>query len=426
MHTHHALARGLSAILILTLAATGAPADWPGFRGPKGLATSADRGLPLKWGPNENVFWKAKQPGPGASSPVVVGDRVFVTSWSGYAASADDRGTMEKLTRHLVCLDRATGKTLWQKDVPAKTPDTDYSKMVREHGYATHTPVTDGERVYVFFGRTGVYAYDLSGKELWSKEVGKYFNTFGSGASPVLHKNLLIVVASVESSAMVALDKHTGKEVWRVKGLSDCWATPLLVETQAGTTELVVNGPAVVEGYNPETGESLWSCETLTTSYVSAMPLTRNGIVYVMGAGSEGRMFQAVRTGGKGDVTGSHRLWRQKVGASYTSPVLAGDHFYFFSGFAYCLRVDTGEVVFQERLPGLGNEYASPVVADGKIYLFTRSGKAFVLAPKDKLEILATNDLGDGHGFTASPAVSGGKLFVRNQAYLYCLGEKGR
>jgi outer membrane protein assembly factor BamB len=420
--------RAISCILSLALflsSLTPSVADWPGFRGPNGQATSADRGLPLKWGPTENVVWKVKLPGPGASSPVVSGDRVFVTCYSGYGGAPGGQGDLAKLTRHLVCLDKNNGQIAWQKDVPAKVPDTDWSKMVREHGYATHTPVTDGERVYVFFGRTGVFAYDLTGKELWTKDVGRFFNTFGSGASPILHKNLLIVLASVENSAMVALDKLTGKEVWRVKGLSDCWATPLLVEVPGGGTELVVNGPATMEGYHPDTGAQLWSCDTLTTSYVSSMPLTRNGIVYVMGAGSEGRMFLAVRVGGKGDVTKSHVLWRQKVGASYTSPVLVGEHFYFFSAFAYCLKADTGEVVFQERLPGLGPEYASPVVADGKIYLFTRGRKGFVLASKGKLEVLATNDLGDEHGFIASPAVSGGRLFVRTNAYLYCLGEKG-
>ncbi len=420
----HAARRWFALVALLAFVSTTA-ADWPGFRGPNGLAVSTERGLPIKWGPNENVLWKAKLPGPGSSSPIVVGERVFVTCYSGYGEVPGQRGDMAKLTRHLVCLDRNKGHILWQKDVPAKVPDTDWSKQVREHGYATHTPASDGERVYTFFGRTGVFAYDLAGKELWNKEVGRLFNAFGSGASPVLHKNLLIVLASVESSSMVALDKLTGKEVWRVKGLSDCWATPLLVTAPGGRTELVVNGPAVIEGYNPDTGEQLWSCETLTTSYVSAMPLTRDGVVYVMGAGSEGRMFLAVRAGGKGDVTSSHVLWRQKVGASYTSPVLVGDRFYFFSGFAYCLKADTGEVVFQERLPALGNEYASPVVADGRIYLFTRARKGFVLAPKDKLDVLAVNELGDEHGFVASPAVSGGRLFVRTSGYLYCLGEKG-
>lgn len=422
---YHAATRLISAATLLVLVSA-TIADWPGFRGPNGLAVSADRGLPLKWGPNENIVWKVKLPGPGASSPIISGNRVFVTCYSGYGAAPDSKGDITQLKRHLVCLDRDSGKVLWQKDVPAKQPETDYAKMVREHGYATHTPATDGERVYAFFGRTGVFAFDVNGKELWNKDVGRFVNVFGSGASPVLYKDLLIVVASVESSSMVALDKRTGKEIWRVKGLSDCWATPLLVDAPGGKTELVVNGPAVIEGYNPDTGEQLWSCATLTTSYVSSMPLTRAGIVYVMGAGSEGRMFLAVRAGGKGDVTDTHAVWRQKVGASYTSPVLVGDRFYFFSALAHCLKADTGEPVFQERLPGLGNEYPSPVVADGRIYFLARSGRGFVLAPKDKLEVLAQNEPLDGGGFVASPAVSGGRLFVRNDTYLYCLGEKGK
>jgi outer membrane protein assembly factor BamB len=422
---HRAATRLLSLALGLFLVSN-TLADWPGFRGPNGLATSADRGLPIKWGPDENIFWKAKLPGPGASSPVVTGNRVFVTCYSGYGESRSTAGDISKLTRHLLCLDRGSGKLLWQKDVPAKQPETDIGKMVREHGYATHTPATDGERIYAFFGRTGVFAYDLTGKELWSKEVGKYVNAFGSGASPVLYKNLLIVNAAVEGSSLLALDKMTGKEVWRVKGLGDCWSTPLLVDVPDGKTELVLSEPAVVEGYNPDTGEQLWSCETLGTAYVSSMPLTRNGIVYLMTAGSDGRLFLAIRAGGKGDVTNSHVAWRQKVGASYTSPVLVNDRFYFFSAFAYCLKADTGEVVFQERLPGLGNEYPSPVVVDSHIYFFARSGRGFVLAPSDKLDVLAQNEPLEGGGFVASPAVSGGRLFVRNNEYLYCLGGKGR
>jgi hypothetical protein len=406
----------------LCLAAVGA--DWPAFRGPSNLGVSDEQGLPVKWTATDNVLWKVKLPGPGSSSPIIWGDKVFVTCWSGYGEGKGKKGDVKDLRRHLLCLDRKTGMTLWQKDVAAKLPELEYKTQVTQHGYATSTPVTDGERVYVYFGRTGALAFDMDGKELWHSELGKALNTFGTGGSPTLYKDLLIVNATVEGGALIALDKKTGKEVWKAKGLGDCWSTPVIVNLPNGKQEVVLNGPAALTGFDPANGKQLWECELITTAYASSTPLVKSDVIYVMNGGSGKRQFLAVRAGGKDDVTKTHILWQQEVGASYCSPVLVGDRLYFISGGVTCLKADTGDIVFQERLAGVGQEYGSPIAAEGKIVVFTRFQGAYVLAAKDKLEVIARNDLGDTSAFNASPAVSKGQLFIRSHENLYCLGQK--
>jgi outer membrane protein assembly factor BamB len=397
-------------------------ADWPGFRGPAGNGISDERGLPVKWSATENLVWKTKLPGPGASSPIVSGDRVFVTCWSGYGETKGAKGSLENLKRHLVCLDRKTGDILWKTESAAQLPELEYRTQVTQHGYTTSTPITDGERVYVYYGRSGAYAFDLNGKELWHADTGKMLNNFGSGASPILYRNLLIVNATIERGAIMAFDKSSGKEVWRTRVNGDCWATPVIVEVGGDKREVVLSSQGAVMGYDPDKGTELWEC-ILETGYASAMPAVKGDVVYVMGADSTGRTVAAIRAGGRGDVTKTHIIWKQqKVGAGYTSPLLIGDYLYFFSNQAVCVKAADGEVMFQERMAGLGTEYGSPVAADGRIYLFTRKGVGHVVAAKEKFEALAQNELGGD--FVASPAVSGGRLFIRDREFLYCIGAK--
>ena len=215
--------RASGAFLGLTILAfsTGtAPAgDWPRFHGPDGSGISPDtQPLPVKWSETENLKWKCKLPGPGSSSPIVVGQRVFVTCWTGYGMDRDNVGDQKDLRRHLICLDRDTGNVLWDKSVEPVLPEDPYSGNFTQHGYASHTPVSDGQRVYVFFGKTGVLAFDLDGKKLWQTSVGTGSGPHGWGtaSSPILYKNLVIVTASAESKSLVALNKETGKEVWRL------------------------------------------------------------------------------------------------------------------------------------------------------------------------------------------------------------------
>jgi outer membrane protein assembly factor BamB len=415
--------RRLLAVGLVLGAAVSAGANWPAFRGPHGDGISSEGSLPVKWSATENVVWKTALPGPGTSSPIVWGDRVFLTCDTGREEAR--KGDVEKIRRHLLCLDRANGKILWQKDVPPKLPENDYNQYLRQHGYASSTPVTDGERVYVFFGRTGVLAFDFTGKQLWHVEVGKYLNSWGSASSPILYKDLVIVNASVESGALVALDKKTGKRVWRAGGIRDCWCTPIVVDLPGGKQEIVLNTPGLMFGFDPDKGTKLWECEGITTSTPTSSPVAKDGVIYAMGASLEGtRAVIAVRAGGRGEVSKTHILWRQKGGTNHTSLLLYKGRLYYFSGLAACLKADTGAVVFQERLYDAQQEYDSPVVADGKIYMFTRRSGAYVLAPGDKLEVLAHNELGDRSTFNASPAVSGGRIYVRSDTHLYCLGVK--
>src|SRR5262245_47931560 len=202
-------ARKVLAAAVVLGALASAGADWPAFRGPRGDGVSPEGDLPVKWGPQDNVVWKTKLPGPGTSSPVVVGERVFVTCFTGHEAARS--GDVEKIRRHVVCVDRKTGAVRWHKEFAAKLPENDYNSYHREHGYSSSTPACDGERLYVFFGRTGVLAFDLDGNLVWQVEVGKGLNSWGSAGSPVLYRDLLIVNATVESGALVALDRKTGK-----------------------------------------------------------------------------------------------------------------------------------------------------------------------------------------------------------------------
>jgi outer membrane protein assembly factor BamB len=391
-------------------------ADWPGFRGPGHQGQAGTGDFPIVWGPQENVAWKTKLPGPGASSPVVKGERVFVTCFTGKKGP--------ELVRHLLCLERKTGKILWEQKRPAPQPENNYSGQLLQHGFATATPIVEEDRIYVNFCRGGVLAFNLEGKELWQRELGKFRNSFGSGASPSLHGDLLLVNATVEASALFALNKLTGETLWRAKIAGDCWATPVVVETAKGQKEVVLNCLAGLFGFDPDTGKELWFCETVG-GYVSSTPVVHKDILYIIGSNFGNKGAAAIRAGGRGDVTKTHVVWsNSKVGASYCSPLLIGERLFFFSGQATCLNSASGEVITQNRLDGVTQLYSSPIAAGGKIYLFTRNQGAHVLSADDKMTVLAHNDLGDTSAINASPAASDGALFIRSQDYVYCLRKK--
>jgi outer membrane protein assembly factor BamB len=406
----------LVALGTLVCAAAARADEWPGFRGPHGNGVADEKTMPVKWGPNENLAWKVKLPGPGASSPVVWGDRVFVTAFTGSKAS--------EIVRYVLCFDRKTGKERWRKDYPAPLPENDYARQVSQHGLTTATPVTDGQRLYVFFGRGGLHALDLDGKPLWQADLGADINVFGSGASPVLVGDRVIVNACAESRKLVALDKVSGKVLWQSVIDGMCWSTPAVVEPGGGKPEVVLNVGAGLYGFDAATGKELWNVDAMAT-YNSATPVVRDGIVYAMNQGQGEKEFLAVRGGGRGDVTKTHVVWSQpKAGASYTSPLLAGDRLFVFGGGAVALRVKDGEIVGKRNLEGLRSLYGSPILAGDRILLFTRSNGAYVLSADDKLEVLAHNHLGDDSDFNASPALVGGQIFMRSNEYLYCIGKQ--
>lgn len=402
--------------------APGRSADWSGFRGPGGMGVSAARDLPVTWSDTENIAWKVPLPGAGASSPIVFKDRIYLTCYTGFFVPGEDGGSKADLKRHLIALNRADGRTVWNKPVAAKLPEED---QIRDHGFAANTPAADADGVYVFFGKSGVFAFDHDGKQKWQADVGSKTHNWGTSSSPVIHGDLLFINASVESESLVALDRRTGKEKWRAGGIVESWNTPVVVTAKSGRKELIVACQGKVLAFHPETGQSLWSCKTDIGWYMVPSVVADNGIVYALG-GRSGVAALAVRTGGSGDVTESHRLWTSIKGSNVSSPVYLDGHLYWMHeqrGVAYCAKADTGEIVYEQRLERAGQVYSSALLANGKLYYLTREGRTFVLAAKPKFEQLAVNDLRDRSVFNGSPAVDGNRLLIRSDKFLYCIGK---
>lgn len=414
------------AVMLTALNATFARgAEWRQFRGPDGQGISDEKGLPVKWSAKENVVWRTQLPGPGTSSPMTVGKRVFVTCYSGYALEAKNPGDMNNLKRHIVCVDRGDGQIVWQRRFDPRLPEHQYAGEGTYHGYGSSTAASDGERLYIFFGKSGVFCFDLDGNQLWHALVGDRTNGWGSGNSPLLYKELVIINASVESGSLVALDKVTGKEVWKAGGISSSWNTPVLVPVPNGETELVVSVQDRMLGFDPNTGKELWQAEGVHR-YCCPSVVAHDGVVFAIGGGSTSL---AVRAGGRGDVSKTHGLWRDNRGSNVSSPVYLDGHIYWASdsgGVVTCQEAATGKTVYQQRLePGSGLIYASPILADGKLYFVSQLKGTYVVTAKPEFELLAHNVFEDDDSRTnASPAVSNGQLLLRTDRALYCIGTK--
>jgi outer membrane protein assembly factor BamB len=404
--------------------------DWPQFRGPGGKGVSQQRGLPATWSAEQNIVWKTPMPGFGASSPITVGKNIFVTAYSGYGQGSEVPSDKPKLRHHVVCLDVDSGKVKWDRSIPAKQPpqtinQTDYVTWTAKHGYASSSAVSDGASVFAFFGETGVIAYDLSGQELWTARVGSQTHGFGTGASPILHGNLLIVNASIESESLVVLDKKTGREVWRAPGVENSWNTPVLVDAP-GRKELVVMTKFKLLSFDAATGKPLWNAEgSKPPMYVCPSAITHDGIVYAVN-GYHGPAI-AIRSGGSGDVTATHQVWSVKKGSSVSSPAYHDGHLYWANdqGFAICVNAATGKVVYQERVePAPGDIYASATIADGKIYYVSRKKGTYVYAAEPKFRLLAHNVIAtDESIFNASPVITDKGLLLRSDKFLYHIAK---
>ena len=396
--------------------------DWPYFRGPSGMGVSDAKALPVSWSESANLAWKTELPGPGSSSPIVFGDHIYLTCYTGYSVPGQSGGSLDDLQRHLVCMDRDSGEILWDRAVKAKLPE---EEQIRDHGYAANTPAADADGVYAFFGKSGVVAFDHDGKQLWQADVGEATSGWGTSASPVLYKDFVFINASVESQSLVALKKDSGEEVWRQGGINEAWNTPLVVRNPQDKDELIVACHGKIRAFEPNSGKPLWSCDTDITWYMVPSVVAADGIVYALG-GRSGTAALAVRTGGSGDVTDSHRLWTSKKGSNVTSPIYLDGNLYWMHeklGIAYCAKAETGELLYEERVNRAGQIYASALLADGRIYYLNRSGRTFVVAAEPKFKLLATNDLNDGSLFNASCAVANNRLLIRSNKYLYCVGK---
>lgn len=400
-----------------------AQTDWTAFRGPSGQGISQAHGLPTEWTASDNVLWKVPLPGAGASSAIVFGDHIYLTCYTGYFVPGDSSGSTADLRRHLLCLDRASGRELWRKTVAAKLPE---EERIRDHGFAASTPAADAHGVVCFFGKSGVIAWDHQGKQLWQTDVGSGTNGWGSSASPVLYKDSVYINASVESGTLQALDRHSGTKRWAVDGIKEAWNTPIIIEPVQGKPQLIMARQGKVLAFNPIDGVELWNCDTDIGWYMVPSIVEYRGVVYVLG-GRSGTSSLAVRCDGSGDVTKTHRLWTSLKGSNVSSPVVADGYLYWVNdsqGIAYCAKIETGEIVYEERLNRAGQLYASALLADDKLYYLTREGKTYVIAAKPQFEQLAVNDLRDGGIFNASPAVDQKRLLIRSDKFLYCIGSK--
>ena len=417
--------------LVITIFGGASAAEWPQFRGPGGAGAGASA-VPLTWSDTTNLKWKTALPGPGSSSPIVQGDRVFVTCYSGGAAAGQ-----VKLTRHLVCIRKADGRVEWQRDLPAELPEDAYEGFLTEHGYASSTPVTDaGGEVFAFLGKSGVVAFDLEGKKLWQANVGKESSNrrWGSAASPVLHGDNVIVNAAEESQSIRAFDRKTGRQAWTAEGaaLELAYGTPGLVTLDDGTQDLVIAVPGEVWGMDPATGKMRWHADMGLTGNVSPSVVIDGTTVYVFG-GFRSSGSLAVRAGGRGDVTKSHVLWTSRNSSYVATPLLHDGHLYWIDdrGQAFCMAAKTGELVYRERVDGMAQGgrpvYASPVLSAGRIYVVSRWSGTFVLPAAPRYEILAQNRFeSDDSDFSGTPAISDSEIFVRSGRFLYCVEVAGR
>lgn len=422
------MSRILSAVILFlafeTTNLTSLPAaDWSQFRGPSGNGISASTGLPTEWSAEKNIVWKTKLPGHGSSSPVLFGNQIFLTAYTGYGLTTEDDGNPSDLRLHVISVNRQNGDIMWDESVPPLNRVQKITKRIVDHGYASGTPACDETGVYTFFGTSGVVAYDLKGKLKWRSDVGEETAGFGSASSPILYKDFVIVNASIESDTVYALKKSNGEIAWKAENIVRAWTTPSIVDVPGGKQELVVNQKNQILGFDPDTGKKLWTCEGIQ-DYVVPVVVQNEGILYCLGGRSNRSI--AVRPGGRGDVTKTHKLWEVNVGANVTSPVFYKDHLYWASdrGIAFCLNAKNGEVVYKNRLPTKSRLYASIVFGDGKLYITTRDNGVVVLKAGPEYQELARNEIEtDEDLFNASPAVSEGSIYLRTNGYLYRISD---
>lgn len=416
---------------VLVCAAVASADNWPAWRGPSGQGLVAEKNLPLTWGvakkkggtDTTNIKWKVPLADPGNSTPVIWGDKIFLTQ-------ANKGGTV----RSLICFAKADGKELWKKDVNYDMQEPNWNPS----WYANASPATDGERVVVTYGSAGVYCYDFTGKELWKRtDLGTWHHGFGNGASPVLYGDLVVQWCGVNDKGrnwLLAMNKKTGETVWEHDESFGSWGTPLVTKVNDKDQLLLAQSKDVkgkpdpmtgyLKGFDPKTGKELWSCRGVD-SYVYSSPLFGNGVAVCM-CGFGGSAI-AVKLGGTGDIT-KDRLWQhprpanQRVG----SGVIVGEHAYVIDddGSPRCYELTTGKNTWEGAEKLRAGTWGSLIHSDGRLYSLMKNGETVVLAAKPQFEILATNSLGQGEGTYSSPAVADGEIFIRTFKNLYCVSAK--
>ena len=426
-----------------SLFAAGLKADsennWPRFRGPDGSGKAIGAtNVPLEWNAEKNVKWKLDLP-PGSSSPIVWGDRVFVTAYSGYADGSE--GSIDQLKRHLYAVKADTGELIWSKDIPVLDAGAEdpYQGFISEHGYSSNTPVTDGKNIYCFFGKGGVVAFDWNGEKLWRKPVGAMHSRkrWGSASSPILIDNKVIVKAGDEDRAVYAFDKTSGEQVWKSEGsvLEQTYGTPAVFHVNDERKDLIVAAPGEVWGMNPDTGKLRWFSEMGLTGNISSSPVIHDDMMIIFG-GYPRTMGAAFKLGElKGDVTQSAKMWETIQVKSYmTAPIFHNGHLYYIrdEGIACCADPVKGEVIFEERLASASGQrgrgkpfYASPILVQDHIIATSRTAGTFIVEAKPEYNLVRVNQIeGDDGRFQGTPAVSGNHLYLRSETALYCIASE--
>jgi outer membrane protein assembly factor BamB len=433
----------LGVVLAVLVGTTLGAADWPTWRGPLSTGVTNEAGLPVTWSDTENVAWTAPLAGLGVSTPIVSGNRIFVTSQvgtaerragnhprlaqGGDAASAGERAlegaTSVPLTFIVEAFNRADGKRVWEYRLTAEGP---FAPVHDKHNLATPSPVTDGTLLYAWFGTGQIVALDMKGSVVWQRHLGREIAPFeinwGHTSSPALHEDLLILLCDHDpASYILAVDKKTGKDRWKAdRGKArNSYSTPLVVNGPNGA-EMIVNSSQRVDAYDPATGKLLWHVGD-ANRFPIPMPVVHEGVVY-MSRGYRSSPYLSLRPGGRGDITSSHVNWSQGSGAPYVSSLVYDRGLIYMANDVAVLtaaEAETGKKVWQERVEGTFS--ASPIAADGKIYFVSETGETFVIQGGSTPKIIARNRIA-GRAL-ASPAASNGQLFIRTDAKLYAIGK---
>ncbi len=414
-------------VLAMVLAPMTRAENWPEFRGPSRQGISAEKNLPLKWNATDNVLWKSTIPGVSWSTPIVWENRVFLTT-----------ATEEGQSCRIVAMDARSGKVIWDKEVVRQVP----RKKETRNSYATPTPVTDGERVYACFSDGSFAAVNFNGDIVWTNRDYPFYSQHGLGASPVLSGGLLIMTMDASSegddkligwqkpwdkSFVLALDTKTGKQRWKtMRGVTRIsHGTPTIWTDANGKTQIISEAGDVVQGFDRDTGERLWTSEVAGEGKVPST-VVGDGLVFTSGGYRGRESIKAFRLGGKGELKESNLVWEQKKGINKVPSLIHIKSHVFAvqdTGMASCFKADSGDIVWQERLNG--NFSASPVAADGHIYFLDNNGTTTVIEAGPVFKVLAKNPL-VSEPVQASMAIANGCIFIRTEKHLYCISNSGR
>lgn len=413
--------------------------QWTHWRGPEANGVAREAAPPLTWSETENVRWKVPVVGHGTTTPIILGDKIFLLTAVDTGRADPSLPKPEEQPKRpfditfpnttyeyvVLCLDRNTGRELWKKIAIEKIPHEGHHG---DNSFASASPTTDGERLYAWFGGAGMYCYDLDGELLWKRDLGTVHTrlSFGEGCSPVVYRNQLIINRDNEDqSTITVLDSKTGKTVWSAdRDEPSAWATPLVVEVN-GTTQVITNASNRVRSYDLADGSLIWECGGQVGNVIPS-PVTNGELVFCL-SGYRGSAALAIPLDSSGDLTGSDKIaWSVSRGSPYVPSPLLYDGLLYFNksndAIISCVDAETGKVLIdQSRLPGVRRIYASPVGAAGRVYFVGRDGETTVLERAEELKVLATNQLDEG--CETSPAIVGKQLFLRGKKHLYCLEE---